>query len=92
VWASMGRRRRMPVGAAAAAVPITISGGAVPATMMPNVTSATDNLKAATAAVPVTGGIFMAALHGLAAQQDRNDIRWQVASSRPRPATKVYLP
>ncbi len=48
-------------GAAAATLPITISGGTAPASLTPNVTSATDNLKAGTA-VPVTGGIFMAAL------------------------------
>jgi glucuronoarabinoxylan endo-1,4-beta-xylanase len=48
-------------GAAAATVPIGISGGTAPATMTPNVTSATDSLKAGTA-VPVTGGSFMAAL------------------------------
>ena len=48
-------------GAAAATVPIAIAGGAAPAMMTPNVTSATDNLKAGTA-VPVTGGSFMASL------------------------------
>ena len=48
-------------GAAAATVPITISGGTAPATMTPNVTSATENLKAGTA-VPVTGGVLMASL------------------------------
>ena len=49
-------------GATAATIPITISGGTTtPATMTPNVTSATENLKAGTA-VPVTGGVFMAAL------------------------------
>jgi len=48
-------------GAAAATVPITISGGTAPAMMTPNVTSATDNLKAGTA-VAVSGGSFMASL------------------------------
>jgi O-glycosyl hydrolase len=48
-------------GAATATVPIAIAGGAAPAMMTPNVTSATDNLKAGTA-VPVTGGSFMASL------------------------------
>jgi glucuronoarabinoxylan endo-1,4-beta-xylanase len=49
-------------GSAAASVPITISGGAaVPSTMTPNVTSASDNL-VAKAAVPVSGGAFTAAL------------------------------
>jgi glucuronoarabinoxylan endo-1,4-beta-xylanase len=48
-------------GAAAATVPITISGGTAPTMMTPNVTSATDNLKAGTA-VPVSGGVFMASL------------------------------
>jgi len=48
-------------GAAAATVPIAIAGGTAPAMMTPNVTSATDNLKAGTA-VAVTGGSFMASL------------------------------
>jgi O-glycosyl hydrolase len=48
-------------GAAAATVPIAISGGTAPAMMTPTVTSAADNLKAGTA-VPVTGGSFMASL------------------------------
>ncbi|HKO52445.1 MAG TPA: hypothetical protein VJV79_32280 [Polyangiaceae bacterium] len=48
-------------GAAAAMMPITIAGGTAPATMTPNVTSATENIKAGTA-VPVTGGVFMASL------------------------------
>ncbi|MEI9938653.1 MAG: glycoside hydrolase family 30 beta sandwich domain-containing protein [Pseudomonadota bacterium] len=48
-------------GAAAATIPITISGGTAPTMMTPNVTSATDNLKAGTA-VAVTGGVLMAAL------------------------------
>jgi len=48
-------------GSAAATVPITISGGTAPAMMTPNVTSATDNLKAGTA-VAVSGGSFMASL------------------------------
>jgi glucuronoarabinoxylan endo-1,4-beta-xylanase len=48
-------------GAAAATVPITITGGTAPTMMTPNVTSATDNLKAGTA-VAVTGGVFMASL------------------------------
>jgi glucuronoarabinoxylan endo-1,4-beta-xylanase len=48
-------------GAAAATVPIGISGGTAPASLTPYVTSATENIKAGTA-VPVTGGSFMAAL------------------------------
>lgn len=48
-------------GATSATVPITIAGGTAPTMMTPNVTSATDNLKAGTA-VPVTGGSFMATL------------------------------
>ncbi len=48
-------------GAAALTVPIAISGGTAPAMMTPNVTSATDNLKAGTA-VAVSGGSFMASL------------------------------
>jgi len=48
-------------GTAAATVPIAIAGGTAPASMTPNVTSATENLKAGTA-VPVTGGSFMASL------------------------------
>ncbi len=48
-------------GAAAVTLPITISGGTAPAMLTPNVTSATDNLVAKTA-IPVTGGVFMAAL------------------------------
>jgi len=43
----------------AATVPITISGGTAPASCTPNVTSASDNLKAGTA-VTVTGGSFSA--------------------------------
>ena len=42
-------------------VPIAISGGTAPASCTPNVTSASDNLKAATA-VPVSGGSFTATL------------------------------
>ncbi|HET7543221.1 MAG TPA: glycoside hydrolase family 30 beta sandwich domain-containing protein [Polyangiaceae bacterium] len=42
-------------------LPIAISGGTAPAMLTPNVTSATDNLKAGTP-VAVTGGSFMAAL------------------------------
>jgi O-glycosyl hydrolase len=41
-------------------VPITIAGGTAPASCTPNVTSASDNLKAGTA-VTVTGGTFTAA-------------------------------
>ena len=48
-------------GTAEATVPITISGGTAPASCTPNVTSATDNLKAGTA-VAVTGGILSASL------------------------------
>jgi glucuronoarabinoxylan endo-1,4-beta-xylanase len=48
-------------GSAAATVPVTIAGGTAPASMTPNVTSATEDLKAGTA-VAVTGGILMAAL------------------------------
>jgi glucuronoarabinoxylan endo-1,4-beta-xylanase len=48
-------------GMVATTVPISISGGTVPALCTPNVTSATDNLKAGTA-VTVTGGIFTASL------------------------------
>jgi glucuronoarabinoxylan endo-1,4-beta-xylanase len=48
-------------GTVAATVPISISGGIAPASCTPNVTSATDNLKAGTA-VTVTGGIFTASL------------------------------
>jgi len=51
-------------GSAAATVPIAISGGTAPASCMPYVTSATDNLKAGTAAVPVSGGSFTAMLGG----------------------------
>jgi len=52
-------------GTAAASVPITIAGGAaVPATMVPNVTSATDSLTAKTA-IPVTGGTFTATLDSM---------------------------
>lgn len=46
---------------AAAAIPITIAGGTAPSMLTPHVTSATDDL-AAKPAVPVTGGVFMAAL------------------------------
>jgi glucuronoarabinoxylan endo-1,4-beta-xylanase len=42
-------------------VPITIAGGTAPASCTPNVTSASDDLKAGTA-VTVTGGILTAAL------------------------------
>jgi len=42
-------------------VPITIAGGTAPTSMTPNVTSATDNLKAGTA-VAVTGGSLTASL------------------------------
>lgn len=49
-------------GSAAVSVPITIAGGAAaPPTMTPYVTSASDNI-AAKAALPVSGGIFTAAL------------------------------
>ncbi len=48
-------------GSAAVTVPIAIAGGTVPASLTPNVTSASDNLKAGTA-VTVTGGSFMASL------------------------------
>ena len=48
-------------GTADATVPITISGGTVPATLTPWVTSATDNLAAKTA-VAVSGGVLMASL------------------------------
>ena len=48
-------------GSAAATVPIGFSGGATPAACTPNVTSATDNLKAATA-VAVSGGSLNAVL------------------------------
>jgi glucuronoarabinoxylan endo-1,4-beta-xylanase len=49
-------------GTAEATVPISIAGGTkMPTMMTPNVTSASDNL-AAKAAVPVTGGSFMATL------------------------------
>jgi len=48
-------------GTATAVVPLTISGGTAPASMTPNVTSATEDLEAGTA-VPVTGGILMASL------------------------------
>jgi glucuronoarabinoxylan endo-1,4-beta-xylanase len=52
-------------GTAAASVPITIAGGtAVPTTMVPNVTSATDSLTAKTA-IPVTGGTFTATLESM---------------------------
>ena len=47
---------------AAATVPIAITGGTAPASCMPYVTSSTDNLKAGTAAVPVSGGSFTATL------------------------------
>lgn len=48
-------------GTAAATLPIAISGGTAPASCTPNVTSASDNLKAGTA-VAVTGGSFTASL------------------------------
>jgi len=48
-------------GTAAATVPIAISGGTAPASCTPNVTSATDDLKAGTA-VTVTDGILNASL------------------------------
>ena len=52
-------------GSAAVTVPITIAGGTTtPATMTPNVTSATDNLAAKTA-VAVTGGTFTAKLDSM---------------------------
>jgi glucuronoarabinoxylan endo-1,4-beta-xylanase len=50
-------------GSANAIVPLTLSGGAAPASMTPNVTSATEDLEAG-AAVPVTGGTLMASLPG----------------------------
>jgi O-glycosyl hydrolase len=50
-------------GMAAANVPIGIAGGTAPTSMTPWVTSATDNL-VSKAAVPVSGGAFMAALGG----------------------------
>ena len=50
-------------GSADALVPLTISGGTAPATLIPNVTSASEDLKAGTA-VPVTGGVLMASLPG----------------------------
>jgi glucuronoarabinoxylan endo-1,4-beta-xylanase len=46
------------------AVPIVISGGNAPASLVPWVTSATDNLVSKTV-VPVSGGSFTAALDGL---------------------------
>jgi glucuronoarabinoxylan endo-1,4-beta-xylanase len=48
-------------GSAALTVPITISGGTAPASCTPNVTSASDDLKAGTA-VAVTGGVLTASL------------------------------
>jgi len=48
-------------GTSAVTMPITIAGGTAPASCTPNVTSATDNLKAGTA-VPVTGGVLSASL------------------------------
>jgi O-glycosyl hydrolase len=48
-------------GSADVVVPITIAGGAAPAAMTPNVTSASEDLKAG-AAVAVTGGTLMASL------------------------------
>jgi glucuronoarabinoxylan endo-1,4-beta-xylanase len=48
-------------GTASATVPIAISGGTAPASLIPWVTSATDNLVAKTA-VPVSGGSFTATL------------------------------
>jgi len=50
-------------GTTLAEVPITIAGGAAPASMTPHVTSASDDL-AEKPAVTVTGGIFMASLPG----------------------------
>ena len=52
-------------GAAAVSVPISIAGGATaPATVTPNVTSATDNL-VAKPAITVTGGTFTAVLDSM---------------------------
>ena len=52
-------------GSAAVSVPITVAGGtAAPAAMTPYVTSATDNIAAKTA-LPVTGGVFTAALDSM---------------------------
>jgi glucuronoarabinoxylan endo-1,4-beta-xylanase len=48
-------------GTASATVPISIAGGTAPASLVPWVTSATDNLVSKTA-VTVTGGTFSAAL------------------------------
>jgi glucuronoarabinoxylan endo-1,4-beta-xylanase len=48
-------------GASAVTMPITITGGTAPASLTPNVTSGTDNLKAGTA-VAVSGGAFTATL------------------------------
>jgi glucuronoarabinoxylan endo-1,4-beta-xylanase len=50
-------------GSANAIVPLTIAGGTAPASMIPNVTSATEDLEAGTA-VPVTDGLLMASLPG----------------------------
>jgi glucuronoarabinoxylan endo-1,4-beta-xylanase len=47
--------------ASAVSVPITIAGGTAPASLTPNVTSTSDNLKAGTA-VTVSGGSFTAML------------------------------
>jgi glucuronoarabinoxylan endo-1,4-beta-xylanase len=49
-------------GTADATVPIAIAGGTAPASCTPNVTSATDDLKAGTTPVTVTGGAFSASL------------------------------
>jgi len=50
-------------GSSAATVPITIAGGAAPASCTPNVTSSSANIAAGTA-VTVTGGAFSASLAG----------------------------
>ena len=50
-------------GSANTVVPLTISGGTSPASLTPNVTSASEDLEAGTA-VPVTGGVLMASLPG----------------------------
>ena len=50
-------------GSADASVPIVIAGGMVPTSMIPNVTTASVDLKAG-AAVTITGGVLMAALPG----------------------------
>jgi glucuronoarabinoxylan endo-1,4-beta-xylanase len=46
----------------AVTVPITIAGGTAPASCTPNVTSASDNLKAGTTPVAVSGGVLNASL------------------------------